>query len=238
MPATPSTRTALVGLRGIGLLAGMNTPALEDLAEHLDWRRCRAGQQVIARNAADRSFYLVVSGRVRVAAFSSGGRQVTYREIEAGEHFGELAAIDGRARSADVIALEDSLLAAMKPATFARLLREHEGLRQRVLHRLVASVREMTDRVFELSTLGVRNRVHAELLRLARQGGVAANVARIDPAPTHGDIANRVSTYREQVTRELSALAAQGVIAREGRCLVVRDVARLEILVNEVSWAP
>ena len=238
MPATLSTRTALVGLRGVRLLAGLDTPSLEDLAKHLDLRRYRSGQQVITRNAADRSVYLVVAGTVRVAAFSSGGRQVTYREIGAGGHFGELAAIDGGSRSADVIALEDSLLAAMSPAMFRRLLLEHETARERVLQSLASLVREMTDRVFELSTLGVRNRVHAELLRLAREGKVSGSVARIDPAPTHGDIANRISTYREQVTRELSRLTAQGVIAREGRCLIVRDLARLEVIVADVSWSP
>lgn len=238
MPDTPSSRTALVGLRGVGLLAGLDNAALEELTAHLDWRRFVAGQQVITRNAADRSVYLVVAGKVRVAAFSLGGKQVTYRETGAGEHFGELAALDGGARSADVIALEDSLLAVMSPATFRALLVKHEAVTERVLLRLAALVREMTDRVFELSTLGVRNRVHAELLRLARQGSVAGNVARIDPAPTHSDIANRVSTYREQVTRELSLLTAQGIIARDGHCLVVRDIARLEKIVADVGLAP
>lgn len=233
----PATPKALLGLRSNGLLAGLDTTALEDLAGKLEWRRYLAGQQVISRNAADRGVYLVIAGRVRVAAFSLSGRQVTYREIGAGDHFGELAAIDGGARSADVIALEDSLLAAMSLATFRGLLLQHAGFRECVLLRLAALVREMTNRVFDLSTLGVRNRVHAELLRLGRQAGIEGNTARLEPAPTHSDIANRVSTYREQVTRELSALSAQGVIAREGRCLVLRDVARLETLVADVGLA-
>jgi len=234
MPPLPSARTALVGLRGVRLLDGLDTPALEQLASALEWRRCVAGQQVITRNAPDRDVYLVIAGKVHVVAFSASGKQITYREMGAGDHFGELAAIDGRARSADVIALEDSLLGIMSPATFNDLLARHEALRGRMLRGLVAFVREMTDRVFDLSTLGVRNRVHAELLRLARRAGVEGNVARISPAPRHGDIASRVSTYREQVTRELSMLTAQGVIAREGDCLVVLDVTLLENLVADV----
>jgi CRP/FNR family cyclic AMP-dependent transcriptional regulator len=234
MSVLPSARTALLGLRGVRLLEGLDNVALERLSGALDWRRFEAGQQVITRNAPDRDVYLVIAGKVQVVAFSASGRQITYREMGAGEHFGELAAIDGRARSADVIALEDSLLAIMGQATFHELLARHEALRERMLRGLVAFVREMTDRVFELSTLGVRNRVHAELLRLARRAGVAGNVARICPAPRHGDIASRVSTYREQVTRELSTLTTQGVIAREGNCLVVLDVALLENIVADV----
>lgn len=234
MSVLPSARTALLGLRGVRLLDGLDTPALEKLSGSLDWRRYEAGNQVITRNAEDRDVYLVIAGKVQVVAFSASGRQITYREMGAGEHFGELAAIDGRARSADVIALEDSLLAIMSQGTFRDLLSKHEALRERMLRGLVAFVREMTDRVFELSTLGVRNRVHAELLRLARRAGVAGNVARICPAPRHGDIASRVSTYREQVTRELSMLTTQGVIAREGNCLVILDVVLLENLVADV----
>jgi CRP-like cAMP-binding protein len=234
MPALPSSRAALLGLRSIRLLEGLETAELEALSEELEWRQCSAGQQVITRNALDRDVYLVITGKVHVVAFAASGRQVTYREISAGDHFGELSAIDGRGRSADVIALTNSLLASMSPMTFKALLVKHEALRERLMFGLVSFVREMTDRVFELSTLGVRNRVHAELLRLARRAGVVGNVARVCPAPRHGDIASRVSTYREQVTRELSTLTVQGVIAREGKCLVVLDMQALENMVADV----
>jgi len=72
-------------------------------------------------------------------------------------------------------------------------------------------------------------------LRLAREAGIKANVARIDPAPKHADLASQVSTYREQITRELSALAKAGVLGKDGRALVVRDVARLQKMVDEIK---
>src|SRR3954471_8232491 len=133
MPVLPSPQAAVVGLRGIRLLEGLDTLALEALAAELEWRHCHAGQQVITRNAADRDVYLVVSGKVQVVAFSASGKQITYREMGAAEHFRELAAIDGRARSADVIALEETLLATMRPDTFRALLVSHEPLRERML---------------------------------------------------------------------------------------------------------
>ena len=207
---------------------------LEELARQCRWRRFQAEQRIISREAPDQDVYLIVSGQVRVTAFSAAGRQVTFRDIPAGNWFGDFAAIDGLSRSADVVALEDTLLASMNPAVFRRLLHEHPAVCDRMLHRLVTSVREMTERVFDFSTLGVQNRVHAELLRLARQAGVKGNVARIDPAPKHSEIASQVSTYREQVTRELSAMAKQGLIQRSSRALVIPDVARLERIVAEV----
>ena len=122
----------------------------------------------------------------------------------------------------------------MTPLVFRRLLHEHSAVCDRMLHRLVASIRELTDRVFEFSTLGVQNRVHAELLRLARQAGVKGNTARIDPAPKHADVASQVSTYREQVTRELTAMVKLGLLQRSSGALVIPDVARLEKLVADV----
>jgi CRP/FNR family cyclic AMP-dependent transcriptional regulator len=83
----------------------------------------------------------------------------------------------------------------------------------------------------------VQNRIHAEILRLAREAGVERNRARLDPGPKHADIASQVSTYREQVTRELSALAKAGILEKQGAALVVRDVARLEKMVEELRAA-
>jgi len=103
-----------------------------------------------------------------------------------------------------------------------------------MLLRLGSLVRELSERVIDLSTLGVQNRIYAELLRLAREAGVTGNTARIDPAPKHTDLASRVSTYREQVTRELSALVRMGIVERGNHALVIRDVTRLERLVEEV----
>lgn len=222
----------------VQLLEGMPRPDVERLAQQCRWRRIRAAQRVISRDAQDQDVYLIVAGRVRVTSFSASGRQVTYRDIAAGDWFGDFAAIDGMPRSADVEALVDSVVAVMSPALFRKLLHEHPNACDRVLHRLVGSVRDLTERIFDLSTLGVQNRVHAELLRLARQAGIKGNVARIDPAPKHVEIASQIGTYREQVTRELSAMVKQGLIQRANHALIIPDVARLEKVVAEVRRSP
>jgi CRP-like cAMP-binding protein len=122
------------------------------------------------------------------------------------------------------------------PATvFHRLISEEPLVAGRVLLRLVSLVRRLSARVFDLSTLGVQNRIHAEVLRLARQAGVARNAARIEPAPKHADMAAQVSTYREQVTRELSALARAGVVGKRDGALLVLDFMRLESMVRDVK---
>ncbi|GAB3647568.1 Crp/Fnr family transcriptional regulator [Ramlibacter alkalitolerans] len=224
-------------MRNVKMLQGLSQERLEILAARFAWRTVEPGQVIVARNSHDRDVHFVVSGHVRVTSFSAGGKQVTFRDEEPGEMFGDLAAIDGAPRSADVLALDSVLVASLSPEDFRALIAAEELVRERVLQRLAGLVRQLSERVIELSTLGVQNRIHAELLRLARASGATGTQARIDPAPKHADMASQVSTYREQVTRELSLLTKQGLLAKDGNALVLLDVPKLERMVEEVRSA-
>jgi CRP/FNR family transcriptional regulator, cyclic AMP receptor protein len=225
-----SMQTSSLGLRRIDLLQGLDTPRLDEIGRQCAWRPYEAGQRLAGREDGDRDLHFIIAGTVRVTTYSSGGRETSFRELAAGTSFGELAAIDGRPRSADVVALTPGLLASMPPAAFRELLRQEWIVNERVLVRLADLARGLVDRVLELSTLSVQQRVCMELLRIARSSddGAAGRELRIEPAPKHVELANRVSTYREQVTRELSALAKAGVLVRDGGALVVRDLLRLQ----------
>jgi CRP/FNR family cyclic AMP-dependent transcriptional regulator len=229
-----TVQPSALGLKRVELLLGLPDAALEALARECRWRRYVEDERIISREAHDNDVYLIISGRVRVTCFSAAGREVLFGDVRAGQCFGDFAAIDGLSRSADVVAIEDSLVASMTSEVFKRMLHQHVEVCDRVLRRLVNLTRELTERVYDFSTLGVQNRVHAELLRRAREAGIAGNAARIQPAPKHSDIAAQISTYREQVTRELSAMAKQGLVRRDGGALVVPDIARLERIVADV----
>jgi len=224
-------------LRQIELLQGLPSARLDEISRQCAWRSYDAGQRLVAREDADRDVHFIVAGAVRVTTYSSGGRETSFRELSAGTSFGEIAALDGRPRSADVVALVPGLLASLPPAAFRSLLREEWTVNERVLLSLTDLVRSLMDRVVEVSTLNVQQRVCAELLRLARSGSGSgqANEARIAPAPRHAELAHRVSSYREQITRELSALVKSGVLAKDGDALVVLDISRLQHLAEGTS---
>ncbi len=86
---------------------------------------------------------------------------------------------------------------------------------------------------YEFSTLIVRRRLILELLRRAEERNEAGHQARIDPAPTHFELAASISTHREAVSREMSTLAKRGLIERRGRSLMLRDLAALEMLAGK-----
>ena len=231
---SPTTLRSSFALRRIALLEGLSDQRLDLLAQQCLWHSVEAGTPLLLRAEQQGDVFLLVSGRVRVTTYSANGRQVTFRDSEAGEHFGDIAAIDGGPRSADVVTLEPSVLASLDRTAFMALLREEPVVAERVMRRLASLVRQLSERVIDLSTLGVQNRLHAELLRLARATGVEGNQARLEPAPKHAALASQISTNREQVTRELNVLVRSGVLRKDGKALLVADAARLERMVSQV----
>ena len=133
-----------------------------------------------------------------------------------------------------MIALTDAVVPSMPAKVFWQVLRDYPEVAARILKQLAGLARNLSERVFEFSVLTVKNRIHAELLRLARDQGGGDNSAVISPAPTHADIASRLSTHREAVTRELNALDHGGLIERRPGALVIPDIARLARLVEEI----
>lgn len=227
LSATPS----LLALRRVHLLSACSDPTLQHIATLCSWRNVAAKTPVFTRASAGNEVYFLLSGQVRITTYSQQGREVSFRDYAAGEHFGDLSAIDGQQRSADVIAVQDSQLVGMGSAQFLALLAQEPALALRMMQHLTQLVRQLTQRVLELSTLSVPTRLHMELLRLAHDVQPDGS-ACIDPTPTHAALASKISTNREQVARELSALTQQGLLRKEGRrVLHIPSVHDLQALV-------
>ena len=224
-------------LNAVDLFRGLPHQDRAAIAGRLQAARFPAGQPIVAQSGAHTDVFFILSGTVRASFHGATGKDVQFRDQHAGEMFGELSAIDGRPRSAEVAALTEVFLGVASGEDFCDIAAHYPEVSRRIFTRLADLVRALSDRVVEFSTLGVNNRIHGELLRLAREFGVEDNHALIQPAPTHADIASRVSTHREAVTREIAALARSGILERGRGILKIIDVARLETLVSDVTRA-
>lgn len=225
---------AVQTLDGIKLFADLTAAEREQAAKVCRWKRYAAGEQIIDSQSDTRDVCFVVGGMARVANYSLSGREVSLDDVGPGHYFGELAAIDGNPRSASVVAVEETVVAAMPSEYFIRLITEHPKLAFSVMKSLARVIRSSTDRIMDLSTLGANNRVHAELLRLARAVAGDDERAVIKPIPHHSDIAARVSTTRETVARVLSDLSRNGIVKRDKDALIVLSMDELEELVENV----
>lgn len=193
------------------------------------------GQEIVSRSQEATEVFIMLSGVARVIVFSAGGKAVGFRRINAGDLFGEFSAIDGQKRSATVEAVRPCTVLSLSSAVFWELLHTDKAFMRAVMQHLVGMLRSMTSRVVEFSTLAVKNRIQSEILRMATNSPKEKGLYQISPPPTHSELAARISTHREAVSRELSRLRQMGIIERRGRVLVVKDIQRLERMVHEAS---
>lgn len=235
-------------LGDIALFAELAPPQRHAVEQQTSFQRYGAGEQIIDRNSPTRDLFCVVRGAVRVVIHAPSGRDVSFEDIEAGGHFGELACVDGEPRSASVVAMLTTVVARIPPDALHQAMLDHPRLALALLRRMATVLRHATDRILDLSTLGANNRIYADLLRRAKPNpklGPKAGV--IYPIPTHQDLAGRVSVTRETVTRALGDLARHDVVVKDGARLVVPDMEKLldmvtrfrtDVVVNksDIGW--
>jgi CRP-like cAMP-binding protein len=222
-------------LESVAIFRGLPPQTLQRIKRRCLCRGYGPREVIVGHLDMSDDVFFLLTGNTRVTIRAVDGKAVTYRELGPGGMFGEYAAIDGGPRSASVEARTNCLVASMPAVVFRELLETEPKLAKRLSEHFVAEIRELTTRVYEFSTLAVRHRIHAEILRLANLSKRHGNTANLTPAPTHAEIASRTSTHREAVTRELNRLAKIGIIEQRGRALWIKDFDRLNALVRDVS---
>jgi len=218
----------------IPVLGSLPEAVRREMEKRCVWKEYKNDEQIIDRESENRDVYFVVGGSVRIVNYSYSGREVSYDDIRAGGMFGELGAIDGKARSASVVALRRALVAVLPTEAFKKALREHPEFAFAVIERLASIIRASNERIMDLSTLGAYTRVYAEILRLARQHAKdeEAESAVIDPLPVHSDLAARCGTTRETVARAVSDLIKKNVAEKAGSGLKISDLWALKDIVE------
>ena len=140
-----ASREAWQSLEGLRIFEDLEESDRTALEEHCRWETARTGQKIFEKGEDTSDIYFVIEGTVNIVDFSLSGREVAFSQAEAGESFGELASIDGKSRSASVIATTDCKLAVLPSEPFLELLQRRVKTTFRVLQRLAEVVR-LSDR--------------------------------------------------------------------------------------------
>ncbi|MEA3030211.1 MAG: family transcriptional regulator, cyclic receptor protein [Sphingomonadales bacterium] len=203
----------------------------EDLADQilLRGRLRRYGARVTIVNRGDRisTLYVVIDGRAHALVYSMEGQAVLLHEYRSGDMFGVMSSPYSATHDADVVAIEDVNAFLLDGVVLALLAEQHACIGLALLRFMVERLQQTASRMYEHAALSAVGRVHAELLRQAREGGDLT----IRPSPVLAELALRVSTTRETASRAVNALERRGIIRRDGETLVVVAPHRLEELV-------
>lgn len=203
---------------------------LAEMARHARWRRAQPGETLLDYGDVTDDVLLILSGSVRVALRTPGGQELIVGDREAGEVVGEMAAIDGDTRSANVTALHATTLCALPGAAFLKGVLASPPVALRVMRLLTARLRLEDSRLMELAVLPVRYRLYAELLRLARVRDDSQ--MRISPPPPQHILASRIGARREAVSREMSVMSRTGLAVVTRQSISLLDPPKLRRMIN------
>ena len=199
------------------------------------WRRFDADEILVDYDDPSTDVYFLAGGEVRILIRTQAGKEVILTEMRAGQYFGELSAIDGVSRSANVTALTRGELCMMPASVFREIVFAAPAIGERLLRLLTKRVRELNARLMEHAVLDLRHRLYSELLRLStpRAGTGAGGERVVSPPPYHHVLAARIGCRREQVTREFTTMAQEGLVDRTRGALVIRRPDLLEARIAE-----
>jgi CRP/FNR family transcriptional regulator, cyclic AMP receptor protein len=197
------------------------------------WRRFEPNEVLVDFDDASTDVYFLAAGEVRILNRTQSGKEVILGEMRGGEFFGELAAIDGVSRSANVTALTRGELCVVPAPVFRQIVHAAPPIADRLLRLLAKRVRALNGRLMEHAVLDLRHRLYAELLRLSSPRAGADGERVVTPPPYHHVLAARIGCRREQVTREFTVMAQEGLVDRTRGALILRRPDLLEARVAE-----
>jgi CRP/FNR family cyclic AMP-dependent transcriptional regulator len=206
------------GLARLAFLADADPAALSAAAALARWLAVGPGELVLDFGDTTDDVFLVAEGAVRVVVRTPLGQEVILGDLGPGDVFGEMAAIDGAPRSANVTALHPSRLCRMPAAAFLEVALRSPGVGLRVMRVLTGRLRLLDQRLFEQVVLPVRYRLASELLRLSRpREGRGAAGRVVSPPPPQHVLAARIGARRETISLALAELAREGLLEVSAR---------------------
>lgn len=213
------------------------------LAQLAQTRRYQTNGSVFMKGDPGNSMMAVLSGRVRICAYSAGGREVVLNVIGPGEVFGEIAMIDGGERTADAFAMEPTELLVLKRRDFMPFLERNPQVCVRLLEVMCRRLRWTSEQLEDVNFLDLRSRLAKRLLYLADHhgegtaaAGGSGTGAGVGVRISQHMLASMIGTSREAVNKQLRFWEEEGVIdVRRGAITVLKRDRLQSIVVDSVA---
>lgn len=192
------------------------------------WREYTAGEQLVRQGSNDRFVHVLATGRVKVVRATSDGQELFLALHGSGDVLGELAAIDGGARSGSVVAFDRVVALQVPGDAFVTYLRERPEVMLEVLRTVAGRLRATDNRLVDLASETTETRLARQLLRLlAQHGDPSEDGMVLGLSLTQADLASLIGASREGVSHALGRLRRAGAVQTGRRRLVITDVELL-----------
>lgn len=228
--------TDFATLSDFPIFAKMETNSIAALSAAVTRRSWTAGALIFQRGDSSDHLLAIRRGRVRLSLSSPQGREVVLRALGPGEVLGEIALIDGLARSADAYAVQETECLVLSRTMFRAVARQHSDVPMAMANYLCSLLRSTN---YQLESIAIYD-LQARLARFFLFSLKQKHGDDIPPAPElrHGlnqsDLSAILGASRPKVNQALQALMTLGTIRREGEALVC-DVPMLRQIAQEVE---
>lgn len=210
------------------LLRALSREQLDGLLVKSSRRELQKGDVLINQGDEEGDFAVyLLSGALKISFVSAGGREIILNYCAPNELVGEIALLDSGPRTASVTAVVPSTVLLLPTKTFLETVSNNPASVVSVMRELARRVRQLNLVVESDRTFSMGPRLARALVRLIDRN---RDDGRLIYSPSQNDLGAFAGLARENVSRLLSEWEAQGVIARKGRALVVRDTEYLELL--------
>ena len=195
--------------------------ALENIVSLRDYPK---GSMIILEEEFGDIVFIVKSGTVKITRVNDEGKEVILAMLGESEIFGEMAIIDGEARSANALAQEDCKLIAISSEDFVKILKENFSVSLSLMGELAKRLRKSDQHIEALSLNDAEHRIGVSILNLAEEIGVIRRgKVTIENLPFQQDIANMSGTSRETVSRILKVFEDRSLITKDGHKVLIPD---------------
>ncbi|NND91824.1 MAG: Crp/Fnr family transcriptional regulator [Granulosicoccus sp.] len=196
--------------------------AIANLERAATLRKFRKNTHIIVVGEESHAAYVLVEGSAYAFTDDDDGNEFIVGTFSSGDCFGELGLLDGQARTANVITTSNCQCLVVPRAEINREIMKEPAVAQAIIHLLVGRIRGMTEDVSCLALMDVYGRlVRALNASMTEQ----ADGSRVTERVTHQELASRVGSSREMVSKILKELRVGGYISIENHCVKIhRDL--------------
>ena len=218
---------------GVPFLRALPDAALAELGPSMRHRHAARGQVLAYAGDPITQLVVVAQGRLVLSQSTPGGREQVLRTLGPGEFLGELGLFISAVHEGDLVALEPSDVCLVSRQAVQELMHRHPDVSVRLVEALARRLVQAERRIADLGLHDVGQRLAGELLRAAANGEPVSDGARVTLAMPWREMAARIGTTPESLSRRLRALEVDGVIRQErARTVVILDADRLRQLAD------
>jgi CRP-like cAMP-binding protein len=205
------------------LFAGLGEEALNNIANLCSRRQIDGNEMLFQKGDKGDALYGIRRGQIRIETGTAGGGRLTLNIMGPGDVFGEIALLDGQARTADATATEKSELYVLRRDDFLAYLQREPSVSLRLIELLCQRIRWTSERMEEASLLPLNVRLAKRLVSLAADFGSEVHISQ-------EQLGQYVGAARESVNRQLQEWRKQGILEL-GRSRI--DILKLDKLTAE-----